>query len=306
MCLLLFQYGGDKFPFVLCSNRDEALFRETSRGSVRTGPLDSTRYYAPIDQEAGGTWIAFSEINSRFAVVLNYHEWRTPQSIWNQISSLATDHKSRKSRGHLPLDFITASKDVSAESYASEIAARCCGLYSGFNFIVGDVQGCYYVSNQACGSQPLYLEPGVVHGISNGSIDDTWCKVKISKTKISRILQDCGDSAGDNCVISKAHVEELTLQLMQVMQDNTLLVDPTLGYIIERYTRVSAIFVDPIYSSPGKISPVSDNYGTRTTTIAVLGRDGVKDLCITERDLDAKSSTWSLNQHFISFSPAEV
>lgn len=305
MCLLLFQYGGSKFPFILCSNRDEALFRHTSRGLVRDSPNASSRYYAPIDEEAGGTWIAFSEHNSRFAVVLNYHEWRKPKSAMLRFLSQLLGAKKQRSRGYLPLDFVKSAENISAESYANEISALPSGSYSGFNFIVGDRNGCYFVSNQSDDPRPLYLDPGVVHGISNGGINDDWCKVRISKARVERILTEFESKEDVNGSDTESEAQEVTSQLMEVMHDGTLLSDPTVGYLIEWYTKASAIFVNPMLNDHGKIADSKDNFGTRTTTIAVIRRDGLRkahSLRITENDLDAHSSNWNSKVHTLPFS----
>ncbi|CAM9264683.1 unnamed protein product, partial [Ectocarpus fasciculatus] len=253
MCLLLFQYGGGtNCPFVLCSNRDEALFRKTIRGTVTS--RGDNNYYAPLDEEAGGTWIAFGECNSRFAVVLNYHD-------------RVFAGGKRKSRGFLPLDFINATNNITAREYAAAISGLPCSSYAGFNLIVGDKDGCYYVSNQKTNSAPQHLEPGIVHGISNGAMDDDWCKVTISKHKISAALAGWGTESG----IEAARA--VTASLMSVMQDDTPLVDPTLGYLSHFWTKSSAIFVEPELDRSGEISKVLTNYGTRTTTIATSYRD---------------------------------
>ena len=299
MCLLLFQYGHPTCPFVLCSNRDEALFRKTVRGAVAS--KGCSKYYAPIDEEAGGTWIAFGECNSRFAVVLNYHEWRDPGNWCHAIFSRVLYGGMRKSRGFLPLDFIEAEKHITAKEYASTIAALPRSVYAGFNLIVGDKDGCYYVSNQKTISSPQYLEPCIIHGISNGCMDDDWCKVTISKRKFSTAL---AERTYDITKIGIEHARALTSTLMTIMHDGTPLMDPTLGYLNEFWTKSSAIFVEPELDHSGGVSGVSMNYGTRTTTIAILFSEKEKrnqhKLLITENDLDASTSVWSVNENSLN------
>ena len=295
MCLLLFQYGGEKSPVVICSNRDESLFRKTKRGAVRT-TSEGVKFFAPLDEEAGGTWIAFSEASRRFAVVLNYHEWRAPKSFFSHVLRMLGQKKPHKSRGCLPMDFISAPETVTAATYAAEIAALPGAWYAGFNLIIGDKYGCYYVSNQTPGSGPHFLEPKVVHGISNGSIDDDWCKVKISRSKLSDILSSESNyrSQNDNELFSVEEAKDLTTKLFKIMQDSTPLMDPTLGYLRERATQVSAIFVNPKLLPNGQVSPEETNYGTRTTTIAVIFQnDNSENILISEKDLNPELFEWS-------------
>lgn len=304
MCLLIFRFGDAAFPFVLCSNRDEALFRKTTRGAVSS--IKSARFYAPKDKDAGGTWIAFSETNSKFAVILNYHEWRCPSKLLVSFFHPSSG-TSKKSRGCFPLEFV--SGEESADEYARRVSSLDEYAYAGFNLIIGDINGCYYVSNQYPRAPPLQLQPQVTYGISNGTLNDEWCKVSIARRKVSAIIDE-HTNVNDAPYVEGARI--LTASLMTLMHDKTPLMDPTFGYLIPHYCNVSAICVKPLFFDNGKLSSVSDNFGTRTTTIAVLyketdiscprivDQDRFK-LLITENDLDPESALWSTREHHINY-----
>lgn len=311
MCILAFIYGYENCKFILCSNRDERLSRKTKRGSL----IENTTTYYPIDIEAGGTWIAFSGLQRRFAVILNFHDFR-----YAEFYSHALDTSIKSSRGFLPLDFVRDKSNISAKDFANNIPFDA---YNGFNMIVGDTEGCYFLSNRH--ESPIYLPPKVVHGISNGKLTDIWDKVGICKEKIEHCLPTTSK------ISSIEDARQLTQSLMDVMSDASPLPDPTFGsFSIEAMIK-SAIFVSPVIHSDYV-------FGTRTITIAVLIEQDVAQQCpseepqvvkvdssiavipygderdmlscenafypqllITENDLNESTDTWSCKEVLIPF-----
>lgn len=277
MCLLVFSFGFSSCPLLVCNNRDEFLSRPTRRGHFH----ENLRTYAPIDIEAGGTWIAFSEVNARFVVVLNYHQWRSLNSLYRHFFP----PPQRISRGTLAMNFITSDDSVTAQEYAFRVSPQC---YAGFNLIVGDKSGCYYVSN--CESTPMQLEPRRFYGISNGRLE-TWEKSILCKQRVQSLMEPQLSHH-----IDEASVADISSKLLKILQDPDPLPDPTFGWWWPIYTISSAIFVDR------ELNPFND-FCTRTTTIAVAYRDNNlnEKLLIVENDLAADTYEWSIQEHSINF-----
>jgi uncharacterized protein with NRDE domain len=276
MCLLLFAYHlNSHCPFVLCSNRDEYFDRQTIEGSYNA----ATNIYSPIDVVAGGTWISFSGIgNGRFAVVLNFHDWRYDScTAWR-----APSENEKVSRGHLPIQFVSATADTTAKDFASSV---CSDNMNGYNLIVGDSSGCYYLSN--CSSKPpVQLDSNRIHGITNGHLCDIWPKVAVPRNKIDQLLLQfyCEDNCSCDAIgAARKLVNELTV----VMQDSTHLPDATYGENIQALMQLSAVNVAP-FAIGGRM------YGTRTIIVAVamrkVGKTGC-DLLIAENTCTLASTS---------------
>ena len=268
MCLLIFCAD----PFILCSNRDEYFDRHTIDGSYDT----NTRKYSPVDVLKGGTWIAFSGGgNSRFAVVLNFHDWRySIFSSWDPPCD-----RNKLSRGHLPADFVNAPDDVSARSFAHSI---CPDRMDGFNLIVGDSNSCYYVSNCYNNGTPIELVRSEIHGISNGHLFDMWPKIVEPKRKIKSLIPPKCNTGVPRTNYDVNTARDLAVQLLKVMQDDNPQQDATYGWNVVALTRLSAVNVQP-FSICGRM------YGTRTIIIAIacvlaegVGGGGTGGLFISE------------------------
>ena len=248
MCLLVFAFGFPTCPLLVCSNRDECLSRPTLRGQYDS----NLRIYAPRDAEAGGTWIAFSEINGRFVIVLNYHQWRSLATLYRYFFPPSNP----LSRGALAMDFITSDANIKAQEYASRIRAE---NYTGFNLIVGDRSGCYYVSNAITSQVPL--KPGRFYAISNGHLE-AWDKSIVCKSRVEAQV-----APYLNTIMNEETATELCHHLLQIMQCRDPLPDPTFGYWWPLYSHISAIFVDADKNT-------LNDFCTRTTTIAAAYSDG--------------------------------
>lgn len=280
MCLLVFWYGSEDLPFLLCSNRDEAFQRETLRGAYH----DDREAYYPIDQSAGGTWIAISgKSDGRFAIVLNFHLFRYDLlSGWEEPSS-------PKSRGHIPHLFLSSTEDVTPTDFAQSLLRR--NEYQGFNLILGDKTGCCFVSNGD--SSLLQLRPKTLYGISNGRLTDDWPKVSLSKQRINPLL--------DRSITSLEEARVFSQQLIEVMKDSTPLPDATYGNLIPEFMSLSAICVPPFQWNHAP-------YGTRTITIAVTLSARIIDrqnLLVVESDRSKPDlpSEWKRNEWIMTFTP---
>lgn len=120
--------------------------------------------------------------------------------------------------------------------------------YNGYNLLLGDREGLYYHSNRLPGSE-VYIEPGV-HGLSNSFLDVPWPKVSKGKKR----LVDC---------LKSGRIEPEAL--FDILSDEELAPDdelPHTGVTYEREKMLSSIFVK------------SEDYGTFSSTVLLVGRDG--------------------------------
>lgn len=134
---------------------------------------------------------------------------------------------------------------------AASVAAvsATAAAYNGFNLLAGDTTSLAWGSNRAPASRAL--APGV-HGISNAVLDAAWPKVVRTKAALAAW-----------CVRDADDLESL----FAVLADRTRTPDaelPATGVSLEWERRLSSPFI------------VGDDvgYGTRSSTVVALGRDG--------------------------------
>lgn len=147
------------------------------------------------------------------------------------------------SRGGLVADFLSGGETPQAclERIAPH-ASRC----NGFNLLAGDGETLWWSSNM--GGEPRRLEPGV-YGISNHLLDTPWPKVGAGKTALAQALDRLPDDEA----------------LFALLQDDGIHPDerlPQTGIPLDWERLLSSAFV----KSPG--------YGTRSSTVLRIGRDG--------------------------------
>jgi uncharacterized protein with NRDE domain len=145
------------------------------------------------------------------------------------------------------------------EASVAAVAAAA-GAYNGFNLLAGDTESLAWGSNRAPASR--VLSPGV-HGISNAVLDAAWPKVVRTKAALATW---CARDADD------------LESLFAVLGDRTRTPDselPATGVPLEWERRLSSPFI--IGEDVG--------YGTRSSTVVTLGREG--DARFVERTFDA-------------------
>ena len=170
MCLLIFSYGVDpRYPLVLAANRDEFHARPTDAASFWP---EHPEVLAGRDLEQGGTWMGLTR-KGRFAAITNC---RDP----------ARTAPAPRSRGELPLGFLTGSVDP--EAYLSSLLAIA-HEYAGFNLLVGTADNLWYYTNSPSAQQrePALLAPGL-YGLSNAQLDTPWPKVALGKQRLQTLL----------------------------------------------------------------------------------------------------------------------
>lgn len=158
------------------------------------------------------------------------------------------------SRGVLVNDFVRGT--VPAAEYARR-ALEQGSRHGGFNLLVLDRAGLHYASNRGGGTRAV--EPGL-HGLSNHLLDTRWPKVERGLAGLEAAL--AGDDLDEDA-------------LLAVLDDRTSAPDadlPRTGVGLERERALSPIRI------------VTPDYGTRSSTLLTLTRDG--RLRATERNHD--------------------
>ena len=168
-----------------------------------------------------------------------------------------TGKAGRKSRGALVTDFITES--VSTEKYEPSIANDD---YAGFSLLISDGKSMSYLSNRD--ELEGNLDPGI-YGLSNASLDTPWSKVLRAK-------------AGLESLINEGSVNET--ELMRLLADRT----PASVDDIEAGDL-------PFEIARGLTAPfiVAPDYGTRSSSTVLWGKDGVIEF--RERRFDSSGKT---------------
>ncbi len=154
-------------PVVVAANRDELLDRRSEPPAVRDW---ETRAVAPLDAEAGGTWIGYNEHGVLVAVT---NRW--------------TDTRPRgdRSRGLLVRDALRRDTAEEAVRYVErELDARS---YEGFNLVVADAAAAILVEWD--GHRRLQnLDPGV-HVVVNTGADGSFA-IPSSRAEAARQQAD--------------------------------------------------------------------------------------------------------------------
>jgi uncharacterized protein with NRDE domain len=148
------------------------------------------------------------------------------------------------SRGKLVSDFLLGREYP--EGYLERLS-RVAQNYNGFSILAGGAGEFYFYSNH--GGEISKVHPGV-HGLSNHLLDTGWPKVERGKQSLERLLAK-NDFAVEN--------------IFDMLFDRTIAPDeslPDTGVGLEWERILSPIFI----TSPA--------YGTRSSTIILLERDG--------------------------------
>jgi uncharacterized protein with NRDE domain len=139
------------------------------------------------------------------------------------------------SRGVLIPKFLTGA--TSPKEFLDDLRGAA-PRYSGFNLLVGGPRALYYFSNRGTPT-PLSLKPGV-YGVANHMLDTPWPKLAIT---------------------NDVNVDALFSMLMDRTQASDAEL-PHTGLPLEWERAVSAPFI------------VNERYGTRTSTVLLVERNG--------------------------------
>jgi uncharacterized protein with NRDE domain len=254
MCLISVAFDAHPaFRLVVAANRDEFYARPAAPAAWWA---DAPQVLGGRDLREGGTWMGVTRAG-RFAAVTNFRDPGFAQKA------------DAPSRGALVADFLRGSGD--AEAYARELAARA-AAYNGFNLLVGDEGGLFYLSNRAEGVRRL--EPGV-YGLSNHLLDTPWPKVVRARRAMGDALAAAGGAA-----------DGWESGLWEMLADRVIAADddlPDTGVGSERERLLSPPFIR------------SDVYGTRASTVMTMAHDG--EVNFVERSVVPGEEGWTESRH---------
>ncbi|NGY04771.1 NRDE family protein [Solimonas terrae] len=229
MCLIALALDAHpRYSLVLAANRDEFHARPTAPASYWD---DSPQIFGGRDLQQHGSWLAVAR-DGRWVAVTNVRRMELPDP-------------TAPSRGGLVTAYLRGA--LGARDYGESLAERA-SRYAGFNLLLGDRDGVWYLSNQP-GFQLQALQPGQ-HAVSNASLDTPWPKLVQLK---SRVGQWCGDGETDTAALFAALADP------EAADDGAL---PDTGVGIERERFLSPAFVN------------SDEYGTRCSTVLTADAGG--------------------------------
>ena len=167
-----------------------------------------------------------------------------------QVGELPREH----SRGHLVTDFLL--NDSQPLLHAEQLAQRG-STYSGFNLLLGSGNSLAYVSNR--NERPATVNAGS-HGLSNHLLDTDWPKVHAGRAHLESLLED-------ERLDPEALFELLTDRTLTPGKMPSNIEDSDLPEQLMRHYFI--------------VSPV---YGTRSSTVLLLDRDG--NVEFVERQFD--------------------
>ena len=158
-----------------------------------------------------------------------------------------------RSRGEFVRDFVISNEPPLA--FAKQIDN---GQYAGFSFLAAAGDELVYCSNR--GGEPKILDAGV-YGLSNASLDTPWPKLKRCRDKLADIVRE------NNTTLTS---------LFRIVADKKTaaaneITDDSLPFDVAR--SLSAPFI------------VTPEYGTRCSTVLLVGNDGLLE--ISERRFDS-------------------
>lgn len=236
MCIAYLFIGHPDWPLLIAANRDEFHNRASSPAAPWA---DHPALIAGRDLVAGGTWLGWTR-PGRFGFLTNYREPGHPPP------------PHAPSRGALVRDFLIGGD--TPESYLQGILTHARD-WAGFNLIVGDPQGVWYLSNRDPAGAVRRLRSGQ-HVLSNHLLDTPWPKATRLRACLDAL--EPGQWAADPDSVLSA------------LRDTTQapegdLPDTGLEHEFER-----------LLSSPFIVSP---DYGTRCSTVIAMASSGETLFC---------------------------
>lgn len=127
-------------PVVVAANRDERLSRPAEAPAPRR--FFGSEVYAPLDVEAGGTWMGINR-------------WGITVAVTNRATAAPDPH--RRSRGLLVAQALTHTRLDDAEAWARQSDAA---HFNPFHLMVASRDGAFLFWNQDDASRVAKLEPG--------------------------------------------------------------------------------------------------------------------------------------------------
>jgi uncharacterized protein with NRDE domain len=182
-------------------------------------------------------------------------------AITNYREPLVPELSLERSRGHLVRDYL--NDDGMPLPYARELLSQG-SAYSGFNLLLGAPDSLAWVSNRS--DEALTVTAGS-HGLSNHLLDTDWPKVHSGRERLDQLLED------ENLVPEA---------LFELLTDQAL----TPGEIPESLEERLA--PEQLMKHYFIVSPV---YGTRCSTVVLIGRDGGIEFIERQFDPEGKETS---------------
>jgi uncharacterized protein with NRDE domain len=239
VCLVVFAHDAHpRYRLVLGANRDE--FHARPADALAEWP-DAPGVFGGRDLQAGGTWLGVTW-TGRWAAVTNF---RDPEETAGRPAS----------RGHLVSEFLTGRRP--AREYLESLRPRL-HEFSGFNLLVSDDSGTFWMSNRSVPRTPVTPLGRGLYGLSNHLLDTPWPKVERGKDGLRRLLQSSG-------VLPPTELLDLLLDRTRAADHE--LPDTGVGRDLER-----------ALSSPFIFTP---EYGTRASSALLISASG--EISVAER-----------------------
>jgi uncharacterized protein with NRDE domain len=176
------------------------------------------------------------------------------------------------SRGGLAAGFL---KDRSLTTDAfRHVLNRDGQHYDGFNLLYGTVDDLHYFTNRGGSSAPVTAG---LHGISNHLLDTRWPKLTVARSRLKELLP-----------FNRIDPE----QIFEALSDTTTFafrVLPDTGIGPERERLLSPIFI------------TDETYGTRSTTVLLVDRDG--GVTLIERTFEHPQTVLSTQRYSFRILP---
>ena len=150
-----------------------------------------------------------------------------------------------RSRGHLVSEYLTTGIDGRAHV---ERVQRDAALYNGFNLIAGDAHGLFYFSNREGCAHALGAG---IYGLSNHLLDTPWPKVTKGRDALTTLLAEGGTELVESLFALLADRRQAAADVL-----------PRTGVSPDWERLLSSAFI------------ASSDYGTRSSTVVLVGRDG--------------------------------
>lgn len=261
MCLAAMAIGlGDRYPWVLASNRDEYFDRPTAALAWWRPDGGQHRILGGRDLSAGGTWLGLTRVG-RLALVTNVRE------PGNMLAA-------SRSRGELVVQSLRNGGALEPAHALLQVPRN------GFNLFTADLSRADFVpaggpvANWLTNRPPRHrsLGPGL-YGLSNAALDTPWPKVTTLKDRLR------------HAVASVDAIDELVESAFAALGDRQCAADadlPSTGLPMERERQLSSAFIDIAATDAAR-----RRYGTRCSTVVVVERSGLDRIAhVVERGFE--------------------
>jgi uncharacterized protein with NRDE domain len=258
------------FPLVLLFNRTEAHARASEPAAWWGAPHD---VLGGRDLRSQGTWFAVGRCDGRFALVTGYREAQAGP-------------ESPPSRGELPLQYLAG--DDTPVGFTRRFM-RDKGPYAPFNLIVGSPRQAHYAATRS--RLPLALTEGL-HTLSTGLLDQRMAPTERLGTLFGAYIKAYGGFTtlldgyprlrdAQALVGCELPAPEATLEARDIAAAAFVM-------LADRHVSAAADASTPDRPDERRRSAVfvtGGDFGTRSSTVFIMGRDG--GLYFEERSFDA-------------------